>query len=87
MQQKLECLVTQTEWYIRREEDLREEQGGEGGCGVGSTFSMRWVSVSVEEGAANCSTHRREEEERGREWMAAAEVATPSISTTGSVAR
>ena len=43
--------------------------------------------MSVEEGAANCSTHRREEEERGREWMAAAEVATPNISTTGSVTR
>ena len=41
----------------------------------------------MEEGAANCSTQSREEEERGRERMAAAEVATLRIRTTGSVPR
>ena len=48
---------------------------------------MRCVSVSVEDCAVNCSTQRREEEERGRVWMAAADVATLRISTTGNVTR
>ena len=37
--------------------------------------------------ALNCSTQSREEEARGREWMAVADVATPSTNTTGNTAR
>lgn len=44
---------------------------------------MMWLSVSVEGCIVNCSTERREEEEREREWSAAVDVATPMMKTTG----
>ena len=53
MQQKLECPVTQTEWHIRREEDLREEQGGEGG-GVWSGVNLLYEVGECVCGGGRC---------------------------------